>query len=82
MAGSLIQATGMVEFVDGLWIENQLKARKGLLKVHTIPGVQPQAVRTSVFLWGRLNSNLPGSAWLLGVKPGAGFDSWQPWSKD
>ena len=26
---------------------------------------------------GRLNSNLPGSTWLLGVEPGAGFDSWQ-----
>ena len=26
---------------------------------------------------GRLNSNLPGSAWLLGVKPDAGFDSRQ-----
>ena len=24
---------------------------------------------------GRLNSNLPGSVWLLGVEPGAGLDA-------
>ena len=31
-------------------------------------------MRTPGFLQGRLNSNLPGSAWLLGVEPGVGFD--------
>ena len=28
--------------------------------------------------WGRLNSNLLRSTWLLGVKPGTKFDSQQP----
>ena len=39
MAGSVIQATGTVEFEDGLWIGNHLKARNGLQRVRTIPGV-------------------------------------------
>ena len=38
-AGSVIQATGKVEFEDGLWIGNYLKARNGLQRVCTIPGV-------------------------------------------
>ena len=67
MAGSVIQATGMVEFEDGLWIGNHLKARNGLQRVHSIPEVQPGVVRTPGSSRGRLNSNLPGSAWLLGV---------------
>ena len=78
MLGSVSQATGKVEFEDGLWIGNHLKAQNGLKRVHTIPGVRPGAVRTPGFLRGRLNSNLPGSAWLLGVEPGAGFYFWQP----
>ena len=105
MAGSIIQATGMVEFENGLLIGNHLMARNGLQRVstipwvrpgvvltpwflrgqtefqsaevRTIPGAQPGAVRTPRFLRVRLNSNLPGSAWLLGVEPGAGFDSQQ-----
>ena len=50
MAGSVIQATGMLEFEDGLWIGNHLKARNGLQRVRTIPGVQPGAVVTPGFL--------------------------------
>ena len=30
VAGFVIQATGTVEFEDGLWIGNHLKARNGL----------------------------------------------------
>ena len=41
VAGSVIQATGTVEFEDGLWIGNHLKARNGLQRVRTIPGVRP-----------------------------------------
>ena len=41
VAGSVIQATGTVEFKDGLWIRNHLKAQNGLQRVRTIPGVQP-----------------------------------------
>ena len=33
MAGSVIQATGMVEFEDGLWIGNHLKTQNGLQRV-------------------------------------------------
>ena len=73
--GSIIQATGTVEFEDGLWIGNHLKARNGMQSVCTIFGVQSGVVRTPGFLGGRLNSNLPGSAWLLGVEPGARFDT-------
>ena len=39
VAGSVIQATGIVEFEDGLWRGNHLKARNGLQRVRTIPGV-------------------------------------------
>ena len=41
MAGSVIQAAGTVEFEDGLWIGNHLKARNGLQRVRNIPGVRP-----------------------------------------
>ena len=51
----------MVEFEDGLWIVNHLKARNDLQRVCTIPRVQPEAVHT-------LNSNLPRSAWLPYVR--------------
>ena len=78
MAGSVIQATGTVEFEDGLWIGNHLKAQNGMHRVTTIPGVRPGVVCTLGSSRGRLNSNLPGSAWLLGVEPGAGFDPQQP----
>ena len=53
MVGSVIQATGTVEFEDGFWIGNHLKARNGLQKVLIIPGVQPGAVRTPGFLRGQ-----------------------------
>ena len=43
VAGSVIQATGMVEFEDGLWIGNHLKARNGLQRVCTIPEVRQRA---------------------------------------
>ena len=76
MAGSVIQATGTVEFEDGLWIGNHLKARNGLQRFRTIPGVQPGAVRTPGFLQGQTELQSAWSAWLLGVKPGAGFNSW------
>ena len=39
VAGSVIQGTRTVEFEDGLWIGNHLKARNGLQRVRTIPGV-------------------------------------------
>ena len=51
VAGSVIQATGTVEFEDGLWIGNQLKAQNGLQRIHTIPR----------FLWGQ---NEFQSAWV------------------
>ena len=50
VAGSVIQATGMVDFEDGLWIGNHLKARNGLHRVCTIPWDQPDMVRTPGFL--------------------------------
>ena len=50
---SVIQATGTVEFEDGLWIVNHLKVGNGLQRVFTIPGVQPGAVHTPGFLWGQ-----------------------------
>ena len=52
-AGSVVQATGTVEFEDGLWIGNHLTARNGLQRVRTIPGVQPGAVPTPGFLRGQ-----------------------------
>ena len=42
VAGSVIQATGTVEFEDGLWMGNHLKAQNGLQRVCTIPGVRPE----------------------------------------
>ena len=51
--GSVIQATGTVELENGLWIGNHLKARNGLQRVCTIPGVRPGAVRTPGFLQGQ-----------------------------
>ena len=77
MLGSAIQATKIVEFEDGLWIGNHPKARNILQRVCTIPGVQPGVVAHPGSSEGRLNSNLSGSTWLLGVEPGAGFDSRQ-----
>ena len=53
---------------------NHLKVQNGLQRVRTIPGVQPGAVRTPRLLQGRLSSNVSGSAWLLGVKPGTRFN--------
>ena len=41
MLGSVIQAAWMVEFEDGLWIGNHLKAQNGLQRVRIIPGVRP-----------------------------------------
>ena len=52
VAGSVIQATGTVEFEDGLWIGNHLKARNGLQRFRTIPEAQPRVVRTPRFLRG------------------------------
>ena len=46
VAGSVIQATGTVEFEDGLWIGNHLTVQNGLQRVCIIPGVQPGAVHT------------------------------------
>ena len=78
VAGSVIQATGKVEFEDGLWIGNHLKAQNSLQRVHTIPWVRPGVVCTQGFLRGQMNSNQTWSAWLLGVQPFTRFDSWQP----
>ena len=49
--GSVIQGTGMVEFEDGLWIGNHLKAQNGLQRVRTIP--RAGAMRTPWFLRGQ-----------------------------
>ena len=46
---------------DGLWIGNHLKARNGLQRVGTIPGVRPGAVRTPGFLRGQTEFQ---SAWV------------------
>ena len=46
MAGSVIQATGTVDFEDGLWIGNHLKAQNGLQRACTILRDLPGAVRT------------------------------------
>ena len=61
VAGSVIQATGTVDFEDGLWIGNQLKARNGLQMVDTIPGVKPGVVRTPGFHQGQTEFQ---SAWV------------------
>ena len=60
VAGSVIQATGKVEFVDGLLIGNHQKAQNELHRVCTIPRVQPVAVRTLGFLQGQTEFQ---SAW-------------------
>ena len=76
VAGSVIQATGMVKFEDGLSIGNHLNAQNGLQRVCTIPlGFEQGQCAYLCSSGGRLNSNLLGSAWLLGVEPAAGFDS-------
>ena len=46
---------------DGLWIGNHLKARNGLQRVRTIPGVRPGAVHTPGFLRGQTEFQ---SAWV------------------
>ena len=56
MTGSVIQGTGALEFQDGLWIGNHIKAQNGTQRVCTIPGVQP-----SKFLWGQTDFQ---SAWV------------------
>ena len=61
VAGSVIQATGTLEFEDGLWIGNCLKAQNGLQRVCTIPGVQRGAVCTPRFLRGQTEFQ---SAWI------------------
>ena len=57
--GSLIQATGAVEYEDGSWKGNQLRAQNNLQRDCTIPGVQPGAVRTSPFLRGSTEFQSP-----------------------
>ena len=52
MVGFVIHATGTVDFEDGLWIGNHLKAKNGLQRVRTLPRIQPRAVRTPGFLRG------------------------------
>ena len=61
VAGSVIQATGLVEFEDCLWIENHVNDWNGLQRVRTIPGVQPWAMRTPWFLQGQTEFQ---SAWV------------------
>ena len=61
VTGSVIQATGTVEFEDGLWIGNHLKAKNGLQRIRNIPGVRPGAVRTPGFLQGQTEFQ---SAWV------------------
>ena len=54
VAGSVIQATGTLEFEDGLLIGHLKKAQNGLQRVCTIPGFQPGAVGTPRFLRGQI----------------------------
>ena len=61
VAGSVIQATGMIEFEDGLWIGNHLKVQNGLQRVRTIPGVQTGVVCAHWLLWGQTEFQ---SAWV------------------
>ena len=53
VVGSVIQATGIVEFEDCLWIGNHPKVRNGLQRDRTIPRVQPGVMRTPGFLRGQ-----------------------------
>ena len=53
LVGSVVQATGTMEFEDVLWIGNHLKARNSLQRVRTIPGVQPGVVPTPWFHQGQ-----------------------------
>ena len=78
MAGSVIQATGTVEFEDGLWIGNHLKAQMACRGYALYLGFDQGRCTHPGSSGGRLNSNLSGSTWLLGVEPGAGFDPQQP----
>ena len=68
MAGSVIQATGAVEFEDGLWIGNQIMTRNGLQRgPRTLPEVLPGEQSTHPdSTRSRLNSNFLRSAWLPG----------------
>ena len=61
VAGSVIQATGTVEFEDGLCIGNHLKAQNGLQRVRIILEVQPWAMRKPGLLWGQTEFQ---SAWV------------------
>ena len=53
LVGSVIQATGTVEFEDGLWIWIQLRAGNGLQRVSTLFEVLPDAVCVPRFHWGQ-----------------------------
>ena len=53
MAGSEIQATGIVEFQDCFWTGSLLKLRNGLHRVCTMPGVLPGVMCKPKFLWGQ-----------------------------
>ena len=53
VVGSVIQATGTVQFEDELQIGNHLKAWNGLQRVSFIPGIRPGAVHTPRFLQGQ-----------------------------
>ena len=78
LSGSVIQANGRVEYGEGLWIGNYLKAGNGLQRVRNFLGFdQGQCVHPDSSE-GRLNSNLLVSAWPLGVKPGDNFNYLQP----
>ena len=61
VAGFVIQVTKIVEFEDGLWIGNHLKARNCLQRVRTIPRFQPGVVRTPGLLWRQTEFQ---SAWV------------------
>ena len=71
VAGSVIQATGVVELEDGLLMGSHLVYKGSALYLGFNQGQCTHPCSSG----GRLNSNLPGFAWLLGVEPGAGFDS-------
>ena len=77
MEGFVVQVTESVIFEDGLWIQNQLKSQNGLQRVYncTWGSTRGSVLTHPNFSRVRLNLNLLGSAWFLGVKVNTRFDS-------
>ena len=62
MVGSVIQATEMMEYEDGMLIENHLKTPNGLHGVCTIPGALSGAASLPRFFWVQTEFQ---SAWVF-----------------